>query len=490
MRYPALILFLVSGFLADSVLAANWHPFPFKISYYGVKTTLGAHEGQNWQLPFIPSNGPLTSGFVVDGLYLDQSFLQGTAKGKRRSAKYPVGEFFSTSNGADFMPFIQESSVITSTDSHSVIVTIGSNFSLSGDYFPKDIRVGDIAFNSNGMVTAIVVRDVFGQPDSVANVKIGTKNLLWSKRFGIIKSMESELNGVFSHLELVGVKDLGLGYQDILGTLPNPQPGDEFHFLNLSKGYINCSSQFGNTEEYDDTFNKLQVKVLSAGSDGVNVKIIASEPGATTGIEYTDYTFYFENGSQHAMAALNDSIRPVGSAPFNFSVQFLGQVNFLGWIDTLGNQFKVLRTEVMDGTPNVQFFTCSKMPYASMTSIYYMMNSFCSGSIQKFQYPVYAKIQGRCTFGTPFDSVTITETKPIMSSSRSFTISPNPVENQFQISGISDGEYVISDSFGKVRNRGIVSDQPIDVQGLPSGIYFVHVKKDGKFLRSKKVVKE
>lgn len=128
MRYLVLFLFLVFGFLADSVQAANWHPFPFKISYYGVKTTLGAHEGQNWPLPFIPSNGPLTKGFVVDGLYLDQSFMQGTAKGKMRSTLYPVSEYFSNRNGADFMPFIQESSVITSTDSQAVIMTIGSNF--------------------------------------------------------------------------------------------------------------------------------------------------------------------------------------------------------------------------------------------------------------------------------------------------------------------------------------------------------------------------
>lgn len=490
MRYPVLLLFLVFGFLADSVQAANWHPFPFNISYYGVKTILGAHAGQSWPLPYIPSNGALTKGFVVDGLYLDQSYIQGTAKGKRRSSKYPVGEFFSTGNGSDFIPFIQESSVVTSSDSQAVTVTIGSNFSISGDYFPKNIRPGGIAFNDNGVVSSIDIRDVLGQPDSVANLTIGTKSFLWSKRFGILKSMESDLNGVVSRLELVGIKDLGLGYQDNLGSLPNPQPGDEFHFLNLSKGYISCSSQFGNSEEYDNTFNKLQVKVLSAGADGVNVRIIVSEPNATTGVEYTEFKPYFDNGSQQAMIALNDSLYPVGSTPINFSGQFVGFVNFLGWIDTLGHQFKVMRSEIMDDTPNIQFFTCSKMPYASMKPHYYMMNSFCSGSIQKFQYPVYAKIQGRCTFGTPFDSVTITETKPLMSSVGSFKLSPNPVVNQFQIKGISDGEYVIADNFGKIRNRGIVSDQPIDVHGLPSGIYFIQVKKDGKFLISKKLVKE
>ncbi|HPI09774.1 MAG TPA: T9SS type A sorting domain-containing protein [Catalimonadaceae bacterium] len=488
MRYPVLILFLFFGFLADSVQGANWHPFPFKISYYGVKTSLGSVDG-SFSPPYVSANLPLTKGYVVDALYLDSSYSTGNQTIRKRSSKYPCLQEVNFSGF--FEHFLGQATVTTSPDSQQVDLSLASLY-LGGSesYYPGKIKLGEFAIGTSGVVTAISVQLVLGQPDSVATISMGENTLLWSKTFGVIQSYTAYWDFSYTRIELVGVKDLGLGYQDIALKVQKPKAGDEFHFWNLSKGLITVGNSPVNPVRFDNTLNKVRMKILSADSTKASVRIIQSEPNETTGIEYTDTLEYFQSKLKASMDILQDSLYPVGSTPFNFlgGAEYY-QVSFLGWLDSTGIQFKVIKSLMMESKPTIKFISCSKLPWATYNYDRYGGPDWY-GNFTEFQYPVYAKIQGRCTFGTPFDSVTITETKPMIASSRSFTLSPNPVENQFKITGISDGEYVISDSFGKIRNRGIVSDQPIEVQGLPSGIYSVQVKKDGKLLRSQKLMKE
>jgi hypothetical protein len=107
MRYIVYISLLSFWIFSYSAQAENWHPFPFKVAYYGVKTSLGAIAEQNSPLPYIPGNGPITKGFVVDALYLDEAFAQNNLTGRKRSLKYPVSQLNEIGNGSDFKPFIK-----------------------------------------------------------------------------------------------------------------------------------------------------------------------------------------------------------------------------------------------------------------------------------------------------------------------------------------------------------------------------------------------
>jgi hypothetical protein len=494
MRYIVYISLLSFWIFSYSAQAENWHPFPFKVAYYGVKTSLGAIAEQSSPLPYIPGNGPITKGFVVDALYLDEAFAQNNLTGRKRSLKYPVSQLNEIGNGSDFKPFIKSSTVTTSADSQTVIAAIATYITLSGTYFPKNIKLGNTVINNSGIVTGLSVTNLWGIQDSIATITMGANSLLWSKKFGIVQSFESWVDNGLFRLELVGIKDISLGYQDNTMVLQKPEPGDEFHFLNLSKGNLFCPGTFGtpSTTFSDNTFNKMQVKVLSSEQEGATVKIVVSNPNDTTGIEYTNFIEYYSNtGVRIALSGLEDSLHPVGTAPFVFSGgQFIGELSFLGWADSLGNQMKIMYVSAVDLPTVVQFFTCSKMPFAALKGGPDNLFSFCIGAFTNFQYPVYGKIGGRCVFGTPFDSVTITSTLSKTYDSIGFRITPNPVESTFRISGILDGEYAITDALGKVRNRGIVSDGPIEINSLPSGMYFVQIIQDGKISGCRKLFKK
>ena len=177
MKYIFNIFLLSFWILSYSVHAENWHPFPFKVSYYGVKTSLGAIAEQSSPLPYIQGNGPITKGFIVDGLYLDEAFSQSPSSGRRRSSKYPISQLLNEiGNGSDFKPFIKESAVTTSADSQTVIAAIAS-FTLSGTYLPKNIKLGNTVINNSGIVTDLSVRSLWGIQDSIATITMGSNTL-------------------------------------------------------------------------------------------------------------------------------------------------------------------------------------------------------------------------------------------------------------------------------------------------------------------------
>ena len=461
---PYLLLISVFCVFQLPLLAANWHPFPFKAAYYGRKVSFGlSGSSPGWNA------NALSKGYVIEGLYLDSSYQEANQIIKKRSSGYPTLDF--SISGGSLNPKIKNARVSTSADSQTVIANFNSTVDLSRSYFPANIKVGEQAISGGGIVVSKSFTMVLGILDSVATINLGSDFLLWSKTFGILIFKTFGDNGDINWLELKGVKDLNLGWQDLNYKISEPSIGDEFHFLNVKYGGINCVGN-PNPPTYYSTFNTIRTKVISVGPSGVNISVISSLPGSNTGIEYGAEQNYSES---NLIYNLGDSIQPAGV--MGFPTQANGVISsYMGWLDSTGFSLKIYTQEVIDLTPMTLFLPCVKMPYGAFQILAStMFPTQCPGSVVEFQYPTYVKAQGKCEFGTPFPPVTITNTSDLKRNEPTVKIIPQPAQNEFRFEGISSGNFILFDAQGKASLKGEVSQNQINISGLSPGFYFYSV---------------
>lgn len=457
-----LLLFLVSL----SGLAENWNPFPFKVAYYGKRYDyLTSNESQR----------PFTTGWLIDGLYLDDSTVSGDTLTRTRSAKYfaPNLHFYPEYFGSD-KPFIGKSTFSVSPSTG--YCQLSSDFpAISFRYFPNRVKIGLSPMEGMGKVDSILVEPVFGIMDSVAYLNGGLK---WGKIFGIIQSQGIALEA----FQLMGVGDLNLGWKNNVGKIKAPKPGDEFHFWKSEIGGYTCTTMLGNYSQGVFQNKWLKIKLLSIGQ-GFNplYEVIESFPGASTGILYHQYIQNFEGGSFTTNVTMDsDSIYPIGVWG-NLTNR---KISSIGFASDSGQQFVVKKQFGLDSDHLKSYFiSCSGAPLSYFFDFYPLLwvPGFCDGgSINIFNYPVFTKGIDGCRFGTPFPDVVITENRGLIQGNELLYLFPNPVDNEFSFSNGYGGYYSIYDKLGRKVLSGIVSNEPISATDLPSGIFHYIVEYQGK----------
>jgi len=463
-RLP-LILFLCAFHF--SLFAENWHPFPFKIAYYGHKVSIGLFGVSPGWVP-----DALAKGHLIEGLYLDSSYRVDNTFYKKRSTRYPTSEY---SWEGGFEPVINNSKVSTSVDSQTVVANCESYFYLGRTYFPGKINLGMEAAQYGGMVVSKSYGLVFDVMDSIALVRTGADSVLWSKKFGLLKIITRTMNGDIQWLELMGVKDLGIGWQDPVYIAAKPSVGDEVHFLSGAKGGIDCQGS-PNPPVYYNGYTTARKKIISADSNGANVSTIYADPGLTQGFRYDNYEYY-----GNLDIDFGDSILPAGVFVTDPST-FTKVSNFMGWQDSSGYSLKLLTKGNIDTSPNTLFLSCVKMPHGEFSIRRNFMDHSCRGELLKFQYPTYLKTQSGCEFGKPFEPVTVVTTPNLISNEVKVRTIPQPAQNQFRFEGVSSGQFILFDALGKASIKGEVSENQIDISSLSAGLYFYSfVSEMGKF---------
>ncbi len=385
----------------------------------------------------------------VNAVYLD-SISAGKRLGSRKYSDFSTVQFFNT--------FISSPIVETSPDSS--MITVSGNFrntSLPGTYYPKMVKPGA---SPHGVVLSIQLQSIFGIIDSVAKISLGMDTLWWSKSFGIIKSKAND-----GELSLVGVKDLAFGIQDKTFRLKPLQVGDVIHYWRYAYGTITCNLPNNPPSSVSQNEKKqIRIMAISPNISGDNLEIIESDSGASTGIMYSTSQHLF--GSNMAMG---DSVLPLGKMmrnnPYNGKIQ--------GIIGPDGNFLKIVETIIIDQPSYFTILPCTFLgDEFGLNPFFYASNPiWCNGGIDRFQYPQYINIQGGCTFGQPYPSVTITQTKADITAGKIKAL-PNPARETIYFEGISEAKIEIMDAFGKKLLVEKLDNQPLKIHQLSPGMYF------------------
>lgn len=448
--------------IATECYSQNWQPFPFKIAYYGKRFN------------FNPSNEaqrPYTAGWLIDALYLDDSTISGDVMTRKRSLKFetlPLSSYPETFGSGK--PFFGNCSLSVQF-SNGTISMVSELPAISTQFFPDRVKKGLNPMAGFGPVDTIVVESVLGVLDSVAYLNGGVK---WGKSFGIIQLPDSNEAGI----QLKGIGDLGLGWQDNVGKLKDPKPGDEFHFWKSEIGGYVCTTQFGNYSGGANENKWLRMKVLSVNANTTpTYEVIESAPGAPTGI------LYHQNISQHGGGTFQNNVHLAFDSIPSIGIwkNFNDATTSVGFMSDSGQHFVVLKHFIIDDYLKTYFVSCAKAPLSFFYHYLPIIWSagFCEGSVDVFNYPVYTKIANGCTFGTPFPNVTITENKGLISEIENPLIYPNPVQETFQFNPQTKGNFEIFDPMGKSIKKGKIAEEPIRMTGLSSGIYFYKVENEG-----------
>ena len=441
-------------FVFGNIQAANWHPFPFKISYYGKSLT----QEENYCPLF---NQPVKSKWV-NALYLDYS----NGNERTNSNLYPLLE--GATGNISLSLFWLSTKVVTTTDSQQVTVSgdIESQV-IKGIYLPKRVRTGD---SPHGIVLKIELKQVLGVSDSVATLALGGDTLWWSKSFGICRVKEQS-----DEITLVGIKDINLGIQDLVFKVRPPQAGDEIHIWQSANGTISCNGPLtGNFTESENINQLKRFKYLASGE----VEVIVSEFDSSTGT-----IFSIPGTGSNNLVGNGDSVLPIG---LEYLTPTANLCYFLGFIGPDGVFSKVAQSIVYDVPLKTTFLTCANMGEYSISASIPPFLPYCSGAIVRFQYPKYVKVAGGCNYGQPLPAVTITESGRLFKN-ENIRVVPQPVNDFFQFEGISQGTYILRDLLGKVVSTGLIDNNKIQVSLLKSGIYLYEIRSNGKKLMGKLV---
>ena len=463
--------------------AANWHPFPFSISYYSRPVSFGSFSG----LGVVPANGPLVSGNVVEAIYLD-SAIQTTGNSIRiRSNKFPDGQSWT---GYPFSNKMHQTGIFTNADSSMVIWLNKSYYGVVNDslvFYPKQNQIGNAS-----QIQTKTFENVLGTMDSVLSLTFNGRTFRWSKNFGLLL-FEIPGQNENEPIAFIGSPTIEGSWKPFTGKPALPTVGDEFHFqkyrklVQLANG-PNCpisGSEFINQNE--------RIKVLEYPYMGdpskVRTERIVSDSGSSTGVLYSE------------IADTSDSFGSFGVPriflpPGTFEINYPVGPSFGYFIDNKGmTSFYMLSGLVIDGGPSETFISCGLhgadlQHYEGISNFF-----FCTSEVLNLSYPLYIKSQAGCTMGTPLPPVTITSVSGL-SGLRNMQISPNPATSsvRIQVPGMESESlsFELIHSNGKT-TKGILnghqSERTLNLNGFSSGLYILRIS-NGQEVRTEKLVIE
>ncbi len=464
--------------------AANWHPFPFSISYYSRPVSFGSFSG----LGVVPANGPLVSGNVVEAIYLD-SAIQTTGNSIRiRSNKFPDGQSW---RGYPFFNRMHQTGVFTNTDSSMVIWLNKSYYGEVNDslvFYPKQNRIGN-----SSQIQAKTFENVMGTMDSVLSLTFIGRTFRWSKNFGLIQ-LEVPGTNANETITLIGSPAIEGSWKPFTGKPALPTVGDEFHFRKFNKG-VNLSSEpfCGNPATWSQNL-EVKLKVLEYPHQGSAAKMliekIVSDSGSQTGILYSEIA----DTSAYLGWLVNT---PIFRTPGTYNSNDPTGMNFGYFYDDKGmTSFFLLSGQVFDGWPYIHFFSCG----LSANHLYFdgrpaNTDGICPWETLDLTYPLYIKSQAGCTMGIPLPPVTITSVSGL-SGLQNMQVSPNPATGsvRIQVPGMESESlsFELIHSNGKT-TKGILnghqSERTLDLNGFSSGLYILRLT-NGQETRTEKLVIE
>jgi hypothetical protein len=449
---PSFLLFFF--IFCQNLVAENWHPFPFQVSYYGKKVNLSDPA-------FLPDKHPAQKGHLIDALYLNHSISGSNGLSRSRdTVAFPNPQYDYNSRSLGRVNLLENGLAISiSGIPECWFAPIFGNFNLTS------VRPAGNPFGMGSQVVSMQAIIQFGLIDSVAQITGSNFSLLLSKKFGIIRFLN---NG--DEIVLKGVKDLNLGWQDTqIGPLKLPQVGDQFHFRISKEGAYQCNGPFGSISNQASEYMESRMKVVEAYPHGVTVEIIESQVDGSTGILYQQ--FFSWEGINNV-----DSLAPLGCSNRNNLGSFPVHSPNLVFSDSLGNNLKYCSQFIIDGPTMNLFFGCTKAPLSYKTYVWpAMMTTWCTGTPVVMDYfPVYQKTQF-CTIGQPLDSVLVTSIQNQVGGKTSITLIPQPAQDYIELKGIAEGEIKLYNSTGKCVFAQNISETRIWVAHLPSGIYFYQI---------------
>lgn len=463
-----LLLFSICLFVGFFSNAANWHPFPFSISYYSRPVSFGSFSG----LGVRPSiGGPLVSGQVVEGMYLDLAIQNPGNSIRIRSNKFPDTDY---SYNNDFANLVHQTSVLTNNDSSMVIwinkTVYGPNDTVV--FYPKQQRIG----NTSQILTK-TFENVLGTMDSVRSISSGNRGFRWSKNFGILNLTVYDVNSS-ANITLIGSPAIAGSWAPFTGKPALPTVGDEFHFLRYNEGVKVGNGPFCPIPGYWSNNQEVRMKILEYPHQGNAAKMlvekIESEPGATTGILYSDIV---DTSAAYSWTSSSIVFQPPGTKS---TASNLGSGYF---IDNKGITMYYLNTGfIIDAWPVIHFFSCGLSPTNFIDNEGTMnSNGMCAQEILELTYPLYIKSQASCTMGTPLPPVTITSVSAL-SGLGMVQISPNPAKGsvRIQVPGMESESlsFELIHTNGKTTKgilQGNQAERTLNLSGFSSGLYILRI---------------
>ncbi len=471
-------------FVCAVTQAANWHPFPFSISYYSRPVSFASFSG----LGVLPANGPLISGSVVEGIYLDSTYQASSNSVRSRSNKFPDGLSWT---GYPFSNKMHQTGVLTNADSSMVIWLNKSYYGVVNDslvFYPKQNQIGNAS-----QIQTKTFENVLGTMDSVLTLTFIGRTFRWSKNFGLIQLQVPGQNAN-EPIKLIGSPTIEGSWKPFTGKPALPTVGDEFHCRKFNKG-VNLSSEpfCGNPATWSQNL-EVRLKVLEYPHQGNTAKMliekIVCDSGALTGILYSEiadtsaYLGWLVNSPIFRTPGTYNSNDPTGKS-FGYFYDDKGMTSFF-----------LLSEQVFDGWPYIHFFSCG----LSANHLYFdgrpaNTDGICPWETLDLIYPNYIKSQASCTMGTPLPPVTITSVSAL-SGLRMIQISPNPATGsvRIQVPGmeLESLSFELIHSNGKT-TKGILNDhqseRTLNLNGFSSGLYILRIS-NGQETRTEKLIVE
>jgi hypothetical protein len=340
----------------------------------------------------------------------------------------------------------------------------------------KKSTIDGVTTTETFKIIALDTIHVFGNLDSVRYLNSTNSNqIVWSRKYGILS-----ITGTME--TLVGINDLQLGlhgFDDSAQTL-EPEIGDEVHVYDQEYNYHSCNGQYFQNQFRKTYRYKLISKTTGAGSPILNYEVIQADSGSTTGIQY---------GISVPFA--NTPIRKLGSSKYEYTDPGFTENIIGGWIPENGSFTKLkLFNDVMDLGTTYYYEPCVQLP-VQLNSYDILVGSglFCLITQTKSVRPTYFHTSTHCNNGTPFPSVTITETKKEVHSEL-YLPYPNPGRSSLSF-GHFVGEIHLQNILGQeVLTSKISGIEGINVSFLPPGIYHYQLSEESKIVSSGKWIHE
>ncbi len=479
-----LLLFSFCFFVGAASQAANWHPFPFSISYYSRPVSFGSFSG----LGVLPANGPLVSGNVVEAIYLDSTILTSGNFIRIRSNKFPDGNSWT---GHPFFYRMHQTGVFTNTDSSMVIWLNKSYYGEVKDslvFYPKQNQIGNTS-----QIQAKTFENVLGTMDSVLSLTFEGRAFRWSKNFGLLQ-LEVPGQNAIETITFIGSPTIEGSWKPFTGKPALPTVSDEFHFQKYRK-YVqlpngpNCPPSGSEFINQNERIKVLEYPYMGDASKALTERIV-SDSGSSTGVLYSEVA-----DTSNFWAWFGVEPRTY-RAPGTFAANNPGGPSFGYFIDNKGmTSFYILDGLVIDGGPSEVFQSCGLVfsdlhHYEGISNFF-----FCTSEVLNLTYPLYIKSQASCTMGNPLPPVTITSVSGL-SGLRNIQISPNPATGsvRIQVPGMESESlsFEMIHSNGKT-TKGILngnqSERTLNLNGFSSGLYILRLS-NGQETRTEKLVIE
>lgn len=453
-----LFLLSISFFLlVISSFAANWHPLPFKISYFGKR---GPANGYGQPLP--------ATGWFLDALQLDSSWTTSAGRFRGRSVPNPTQWNDMYPFGYLTQPIFLNTVLQTSADSQIVRlrnIPFAHPVHSSGEdqfiFYPgrrtpgqKVLEVNvvgsgsfqefDSDYQADGYLVSTGVGQIYGVTDSIRRVVINNKTFVWSKTFGFMG-----LPGLME--KQFGIKDVALGLKDYdsEGSLVYPSLSDTLHFR--TRHYY---KDYNNTIlNYSDIRSSVMEYPYNGNPQSCKYRNVVSDTGSVYGIEYHEIKY-----------VAGTIIYPLGTLENN--------VYHGGWMGDDGKYLRIrMSSMVMDAVTPYFLSTCGPNPFLSTTGGFaYTQLGALIYETSTSSFPFFISSQNQCATGAPLRPVTITSVQD-KSAVREVVVSPNPGLNRLRIQGYP-GLFTLYDLSGKaVLQTRIDHDSEPEVSALPSGLY-------------------